>query len=122
MPPTATHQQDNSYGGSAIWRVSKFVIPLIYVVIYNITEGCEYIGRSQFQTIRFYGQSSAIFHGVVVWHLEKEPKYVVVYDKPVCVCRSVNEVICHGIPDMRPLEDGDICNGENIVIPLVHLL
>ena len=29
MPPTATHQQDNSHGGSAIWRVSKFVIPLI---------------------------------------------------------------------------------------------
>ena len=29
MPPTATHQQDNSYGGSAIWRVSEFVIPLI---------------------------------------------------------------------------------------------
>ena len=27
MPPTATHQQDNSYGRSAIWRVSKFVIP-----------------------------------------------------------------------------------------------
>ena len=29
MPPTATHQQDNSYGRSAIWRVSKFVIHLI---------------------------------------------------------------------------------------------
>ena len=29
MPLTATHQQDNSYGGSAIWRVSNFVIPLI---------------------------------------------------------------------------------------------
>ena len=29
MPPTATHQQDNSYGRSAIWRVSKFLIPLI---------------------------------------------------------------------------------------------
>ena len=26
--------------------------------------------------------------------------------------RSVNEVICHGIPDMRPLEDGDIMNGR----------
>lgn len=25
-------------------------------------------------------------------------------------CRSVNEVICHGIPDMRPLENGDLCN------------
>lgn len=24
--------------------------------------------------------------------------------------RSVNEVICHGIPDNRPLENGDIVN------------
>ncbi|KAH6945945.1 hypothetical protein HPB50_010908 [Hyalomma asiaticum] len=24
--------------------------------------------------------------------------------------RSVNEVICHGIPDMRPLQDGDLLN------------
>jgi methionyl aminopeptidase len=24
--------------------------------------------------------------------------------------RSVNEVICHGIPDDRPLEEGDIVN------------
>jgi methionyl aminopeptidase len=27
---------------------------------------------------------------------------------PKSCCTSVNEVICHGIPDMRPLEDGDI--------------
>ena len=27
---------------------------------------------------------------------------------PKSVCTSVNEVICHGIPDLRPLEDGDI--------------
>ncbi len=26
------------------------------------------------------------------------------------LCTSVNEVICHGIPDDRRLEDGDICN------------
>jgi len=26
------------------------------------------------------------------------------------VGRSVNEIICHGIPDCRPLEDGDIVN------------
>lgn len=32
------------------------------------------------------------------------------YNFPKSVCTSVNEVICHGIPDMRPLEDGDICN------------
>jgi methionyl aminopeptidase len=27
---------------------------------------------------------------------------------PKSCCTSVNEVICHGIPDLRPLEDGDI--------------
>jgi methionyl aminopeptidase len=29
---------------------------------------------------------------------------------PKSVCTSVNEVICHGIPDRRPLADGDIVN------------
>lgn len=30
------------------------------------------------------------------------------YKFPKALCTSVNEVICHGIPDSRPLEDGDI--------------
>ena len=29
---------------------------------------------------------------------------------PKSLCTRVNEVICHGIPDSRPLEDGDIVN------------
>jgi methionyl aminopeptidase len=29
---------------------------------------------------------------------------------PKSLCTSVNEVICHGIPDSRPLENGDIVN------------
>ncbi len=29
---------------------------------------------------------------------------------PKSICTSVNEVICHGIPDSRPLESGDIVN------------
>ncbi|KAL7004530.1 Methionine aminopeptidase 1 [Cystobasidiomycetes sp. EMM_F5] len=29
---------------------------------------------------------------------------------PRSFCSSVNEVICHGIPDLRPLEEGDIVN------------
>ncbi len=29
---------------------------------------------------------------------------------PKSLCTSVNECICHGIPDSRVLEDGDICN------------
>jgi len=29
---------------------------------------------------------------------------------PKSLCTSVNEVICHGIPDDRPLQEGDIVN------------
>ncbi|TKY63694.1 Methionine aminopeptidase 1A [Spatholobus suberectus] len=29
---------------------------------------------------------------------------------PKSCCTSVNEVICHGIPDARKLEDGDVVN------------
>jgi methionyl aminopeptidase len=29
---------------------------------------------------------------------------------PKSLCTSVNEVVCHGIPDSRPLDDGDIVN------------
>jgi len=32
------------------------------------------------------------------------------FNFPKSCCISVNEVICHGIPDMRPLEEGDIVN------------
>ncbi|KAF3325763.1 methionine aminopeptidase 1B [Carex littledalei] len=31
-------------------------------------------------------------------------------DFPKSVCTSVNECMCHGIPDSRPLKDGDIIN------------
>lgn len=29
---------------------------------------------------------------------------------PKTICTSINEVICHGIPDKRPLQEGDIVN------------
>lgn len=29
---------------------------------------------------------------------------------PASICTSPNEVVCHGIPDSRPLQDGDILN------------
>ncbi|CAD5112845.1 DgyrCDS2057 [Dimorphilus gyrociliatus] len=32
------------------------------------------------------------------------------YNFPKSCCTSINEVICHGIPDTRPLKDGDIVN------------
>jgi methionyl aminopeptidase len=40
---------------------------------------------------------------------------------PKSLCTSVNEVICHGIPDSRPLEDGDIVNCDvTIFLDGVH--
>lgn len=32
------------------------------------------------------------------------------YKFPKSCCTSINEVICHGIPDTRPMENGDLCN------------
>ncbi|GAB7357171.1 hypothetical protein MBLNU459_g8162t1 [Dothideomycetes sp. NU459] len=39
------------------------------------------------------------------------------YNFPKSVCTSINEVICHGIPDQRVLQDGDIVN---IDVTLYH--
>ena len=41
---------------------------------------------------------------------EAYPSPLNYYEFPKSVCTSVNEVICHGIPDLRPLENGDIVN------------
>lgn len=35
---------------------------------------------------------------------------------PKAICTSINEVICHGIPDNRPLQNGDILNIDNTTI------
>ena len=35
---------------------------------------------------------------------------------PASLCTSVNDVVCHGIPDDRPLKDGDIVNIDVTVI------
>ncbi|CAO2600198.1 Methionine aminopeptidase 1, partial [Lemmus lemmus] len=36
------------------------------------------------------------------------------YNFPKSCCTSVNEVICHGIPDRRPLQEGDIVNDREL--------
>eukprot|EP00835_Amoeboradix_gromovi_P002862 NODE_172_length_15988_cov_0.603940.p2 type:complete len:379 gc:universal NODE_172_length_15988_cov_0.603940:1908-3044(+) len=42
--------------------------------------------------------------------LECYPSPLNYYNFPKSCCTSVNEVICHGIPDQYELKDGDICN------------
>ena len=37
------------------------------------------------------------------------------------IISSVNEVICHGIPDKRELENGDICNGKPLTCSLIRI-
>lgn len=41
---------------------------------------------------------------------EMYPSPLTYYNFPKSLCTSVNEVICHGIPDSRELEEGDIVN------------
>ena len=35
---------------------------------------------------------------------------------PKSICTSINHVVCHGIPDSKPLRDGDIVNIDVTVI------
>jgi methionyl aminopeptidase len=50
-----------------------------------------------------------VVHNYIIEH-DAYPSPLNYYKFPKSLCTSVNEVICHGIPDSRPLEDGDIIN------------
>lgn len=49
-----------------------------------------------------------VYHACCEREIYPSPLNYSMFPKSVCV--SPNEVICHGIPDMRPIEDGDIVN------------
>lgn len=68
-----------------------------------------------------YAAAEAIAPGVTTDQLDKiAHEYIISHDAypsclnymgfPKSICTSINEVICHGIPDDRPLEEGDIIN------------
>lgn len=48
-------------------------------------------------------------HDFIVRH-NAYPSPLNYYGFPKSLCTSINEVVCHGIPDKRPLEEGDIIN------------
>lgn len=50
-----------------------------------------------------------IVHECILEH-DAYPSPLNYHKFPKSLCTSVNEVICHGIPDFRPLEAGDIVN------------
>jgi methionyl aminopeptidase len=55
----------------------------------------------------------AICHEATVQH-GAYPSPLNYHGYPKSLCTSVNEVICHGIPDSRPLSEGDIVNLDGV--------
>jgi methionine aminopeptidase len=54
--------------------------------------------------------TTEVFPSLVARKGPKKKKKSWVHSDVFFFFRSVNEVICHGIPDTRPLQDGDIVN------------
>jgi methionyl aminopeptidase len=50
-----------------------------------------------------------IVHEYIIAH-DAYPSPLNYYKFPRSCCTSINEIICHGIPDTRPLQEGDIIN------------
>lgn len=50
-----------------------------------------------------------VVHDYIIAH-DAYPSPLNYYGFPRSCCTSANECICHGIPDTRPIEDGDIIN------------
>ena len=76
-------------------------------------------GRIAAQTLQVVGEAvrpgvttdelDRIGHEFIISH-NAYPSCLGYMGFPKSLCTSINEVICHGIPDDRPLEDGDIVN------------
>ena len=49
-------------------------------------------------------------HEFIVGRLACYPSPLGYSDFPKAICTSINEVLCHGIPDDRPLQAGDLMN------------
>lgn len=50
-----------------------------------------------------------IVHEYIISH-DAYPSPLNYYKYPRSCCTSINEIICHGIPDTRTLQEGDIIN------------
>jgi len=57
-----------------------------------------------------------ICHNYIVDVQEAIPAPLNYHGFPKSICTSVNQVICHGIPNEKPLKDGDIINIDITVI------
>lgn len=59
---------------------------------------------------------NALCHDYIVNELHATPAPLNYHGFPKSICTSVNHVVCHGIPNDKPLKDGDIINIDVTVI------
>ena len=64
----------------------------------------------QIEVGMFTGEIDRICHDYIVNVQKAIPAPLNSHGFPKSICTSVNEVICHGIPDSRIIRDGDIMN------------
>ena len=57
---------------------------------------------------------NTICHNYIVDVQDAVPAPLNYHGFPKSICTSVNHVICHGIPNDKPLKDGDIINNFQI--------
>ena len=113
--PVPAHIPRPSYaesGEPARWNESRVKTP-------EIIERMRYACTMAADILRVAGESvrpgmttdeiDELVHRLTV-ERDAYPSPLNYHGYPKSVCTSVNEVICHGIPDSRPLQDGDILN------------
>ena len=61
-------------------------------------------------------QLDRLCHDYIVHVQQAVPANVGYHGYPKTICASVNHVVCHGIPNDKPLKDGDILNIDITVI------
>ncbi len=90
------------------------------MIHYKTTDEIELVRQSALLVSKTLGMLAAeVKPGVTPLHLDKlaetfirdhggVPGFLGLYDFPNTLCTSVNEQVVHGIPDNRPLQEGDI--------------
>lgn len=115
MRPVPAHIARPPYadtGDVTAWEESRVKSP-------EIIEAMRHAGKVAAEILRLSG--AAVRPGMTTDELDEYvhslyverdsyPSPLNYHGYPKSVCTSVNEVICHGIPDSRVLQDGDIIN------------
>ncbi|KAJ2684484.1 Methionine aminopeptidase 1 [Coemansia spiralis] len=106
--PGGASKQEQSYGNAQIVAMSAEDIEKMRVVCRLGREILDIAARA----LRVGVTTDEIDRIVHEATIERKayPSPLNYYEFPKSVCTSVNEVICHGIPDQRKLQDGDIVN------------